>query len=327
MTKLKPVKHFTHTDLDGVGCAVISRAIYGDNVHVSYCEYHDINEKVERFFDSGKAEDYSMILITDISINERVAAKVDEYFKTEPGLEIALLDHHDTADWMNDFAWAYVSSSEYSEEEGRTIKTSGTSLLADFFLDIGEFEVPVGVSAFAEVVRRYDTWEWYNVYDEDEPKKLNDLMSIRGKEQFIQSILSGINVTPPVLFNNESTLLLNQRAKEITNYIDKKDKELRKIVIGTDEEGNDRLAGFLFAEDHLSILGNEICLRNTDIEFVMMLHMGRGSISFRTIRDDLDLGALSKACYGGGGHPKAAGGSIPDAAKEAFIAQFMSHLK
>lgn len=40
-------KLFTHTDLDGVGCAILAYLAFGrENVDVEYCNYNDVNEKV-----------------------------------------------------------------------------------------------------------------------------------------------------------------------------------------------------------------------------------------------------------------------------------------
>ena len=46
------VKLFTHTDLDGIGCAVLAYLAFGkENVDVEYCNYDDIDNKVEVFME------------------------------------------------------------------------------------------------------------------------------------------------------------------------------------------------------------------------------------------------------------------------------------
>ena len=49
-----------------------------------------------------------------------------------------------------------------------------------------------------------------------------------------------------------------------------------------------------------------------DVDFAMLIKEDRGHIkgSFRTRKDDVDLSKMA-ALYGGGGHPKASGFSIP----------------
>lgn len=40
------IKLFTHTDLDGVGCAILAQLAFGkDNVDISYCNYDEIDRK------------------------------------------------------------------------------------------------------------------------------------------------------------------------------------------------------------------------------------------------------------------------------------------
>ena len=43
------VKLFTHTDLDGVGCAVLAKFAFGNDVDIEYCNYDDIDSKVEDY--------------------------------------------------------------------------------------------------------------------------------------------------------------------------------------------------------------------------------------------------------------------------------------
>lgn len=41
------IKLFTHTDLDGVGCAVVGKYAYDDQgISIEYCDYHNVNEKI-----------------------------------------------------------------------------------------------------------------------------------------------------------------------------------------------------------------------------------------------------------------------------------------
>lgn len=44
------IKLFTHTDLDGVGCAVLAYLAFGyENVDVEFCSYDNVNQKVLKF--------------------------------------------------------------------------------------------------------------------------------------------------------------------------------------------------------------------------------------------------------------------------------------
>ena len=44
------IKLFTHTDMDGVGCAILAQLAFGkENMDVSYCNYDDINKTVQDY--------------------------------------------------------------------------------------------------------------------------------------------------------------------------------------------------------------------------------------------------------------------------------------
>ena len=58
------VKLFTHTDLDGIGCAVLAKLVFSDEVDITYCDYTNINNNVLEYLNScEKLAD--TVLITD----------------------------------------------------------------------------------------------------------------------------------------------------------------------------------------------------------------------------------------------------------------------
>lgn len=100
------IKLFTHTDLDGVGCAILAYLAFGkENVTVEYCDYDDIDLRVSQFFIKGNPGEYDKVFITDISINENLAVAIDRYSKS--GLW-RLFDHHQTALGLNKYDWCNV---------------------------------------------------------------------------------------------------------------------------------------------------------------------------------------------------------------------------
>ena len=70
------IKLFTHTDLDGIGCAILAMLAY--DAEIEYCNYDDINEKVEEFLKNTKLTKDDMVFITDISVNKKVANIINE---------------------------------------------------------------------------------------------------------------------------------------------------------------------------------------------------------------------------------------------------------
>ena len=94
--------------------------------------------------------------------------------------------------------------------------------------------------------------------------------------------------------------ILDIKQKEIDDYIKAKDKQM----FTSDLCG--KVCGFVFAEKYFSELGNRLCQLHPEIDFVAMIDMN-GNVSYRTVKDDIDLGKDVAKLFGGGGHPKAAG--------------------
>lgn len=67
--------------------------------------------------------------------------------------------------------------------------------------------------------------------------------------------------------------------------------------------------GIVFADKYISELGNELCKLNKELDYIVIVNMSTRSVSYRTIKDNIDVGMIAKE-HGGGGHPKAAGAKI-----------------
>lgn len=302
------IKLFTHTDLDGVGCAILAKFAFGSNVDVEYCNYDDIDSKVEKYFNSNL--EYDECHITDISINEELACKIDggnKYYK--------LLDHHPTALNINKFSWCDVQI----ENEKTHIKTSGTEMYYHWLVRIGYLNRNKALDNFAELVRNYDTWRWATLGEKGIIcKQINDLFHLYGREKFIDWCLAEIYSDEfPKLYESDK-LILEMKQKEIDDYVEEKNNQLYISALCG------RVCGFVFAEKYFSELGNRLCQMHPEIDFVTMINMN-GTVSYRTVKDDIDLGKDVAKVFGGGGHPKAAGSLFSEAVlvkviKEIFFA-------
>ena len=288
------VKLFSHTDLDGIGCGILAKLAFGNDVDISYCDYDNIDSSVMEFINSGT--EFDMCIITDIRVNEDTAKIIDDRFDN-----FYLLDHHPTALGLNKYDWCDVVI-----EDSKGIKTSGTML---FYHWLGmndclseELDNNKALERFAELVRDYDTWRWSELGEEGVIcKQVNDLMYLYGRDKFITWCISEIHdeVFPRLYSADE--LLLNTKQKEIDEYVEEKNEQLfTSPMCG-------RVCGFVFAEKYVSELGNRLCKMHPEIDYVAMIDMGSKTISYRTVKDDIDLGKDVAQLFGGGGHPKAAG--------------------
>ena len=282
-------KIFTHTDLDGVGCAILAK-YYNPGIEVEFCDYGNINQKVTDFLDNNIA--LGDLYITDISVSDDIAQRLD--YDTD----FILLDHHPTALDLNKYKCCTVKV----EDENTGLKTCGTELFYRWLVEYGYIEKSKVLDRFVEVIRDYDTWRWSELGEDGVIcKKINDLLYICGRDNFMNWCLSSlVSRTFPNLGNTEN-MLLDLRQEEIDRYVEKKNKEMfTQALCG-------KVSGFVFASKFTSELGNRLCKMHPEIDFVTIINVEDCTVSYRTIKDDIDLGKDVAALFGGGGHPKAAG--------------------
>lgn len=106
-------------------------------------------------------------------------------------------------------------------------------------------------------------------------------------------------------FLNSDLNALTFRQKDIDRYVEEKDKSLIQVV-----DKDYRWFGLVFADRYISELGNRLCEMNPGLEYVAIVNISTGQVSYRTISDDINLGTEIAHAYGGGGHPKAAGSTF-----------------
>lgn len=307
------IKLFTHIDLDGVGCAILAYLAFGrENVDVEYCDYKDIDTKVRTFWQGAMNANYDAAYVTDVSISDDLAHDIDTHTGKN---KWKLLDHHQTALYLNKYDWCNVCV--YDNEN---IATSGTMMFYQW-LNINHNNVLENnqvIKNFAELVRNYDTWRWTKLGEEGKIcKSINDLLYLYGRERFVTWCISEIHDKVFPRLYAADNLVLTTHQKEINTYIEEKEKQIfTSSMCG-------KVCGFVFADRYISELGNKLCAIHPEIDFVAIIDMGNQRVSYRTIKDDIDLGRDVAALFGGGGHQKAAGSNfdatiLPNVVKEIF---------
>ena len=286
------IKLITHTDLDGVSCYIIAKVLLTEYVDVSFCDYSNVNDEALKVINENNK--YSKIYITDISVNEEVANRLDSIKD-----KVKLLDHHPTAEFLNKYDWAKVETKCIAGK-----KSCGAYLLYQELSSDFNFEL----AHYVELVRLYDTWEWKEK-NALKSKQLNDLLYIYQRDLFIKKIYSKL-ILKKSIFDAETKLLLDIRQNEIDEYINKKSKILIETVIGKYN------VGVIFADNFISELGNKLCEMNPELDFIAIV--GQKAISYRTVKDNIDLSKFAKK-YGGGGHPKASGSPVDKDTIISFI--------
>jgi oligoribonuclease NrnB/cAMP/cGMP phosphodiesterase (DHH superfamily) len=294
------VKLFTHTDFDGIGCGILGKLAFGENIDIEYCNYDDINERVSEFILNSKRDTYNKVFITDISVNEDIAEALDTMFLQYD--DFKLLDHHPTALELNKYKWANVEIMLNENE-----KTSGTRMFYDYILNNVPHKTRLNVSNifdFVETVRKYDTWQW-KAENDLTPKQWNDLLYIMGREEFIESIIYRLKSYDVFDFCSFDDKLLQYEQRKIDKYIESKNKEIIvKDILGYK-------AGVIFGEQYHSELGNKLCELHSELDFIVIISMSK-AVSYRSIGNKVNLGKDIASVYFGGGHPNSSGSPISD---------------
>lgn len=296
------IKDFDHSDLDAGGVAVLLNLAFenkSNTLDIVYCGYNDINKKVNDFIDSGEYKNYDLIFITDISVDKDTAEKIDKTLNN-----IVLMDHHPTSEWLSKYKWANVMIKDDVE------KVSGTSMVYKYLLDNNYIQETPILNEFVEKVKRYDTWLWYDKYNDETCKKLNDLFYILGVDDFVSSAIDKIKNNKG-LFNETDKLLLKLEERKIKSYIKKKEKSIEIIPV------NKYLIGAVIAEQYINELGNELAANHPEVDFICMI-TDLNRMSFRE-KKDIDLGKFSLEYYNGGGHPQSAGAGIEKELKRKIL--------
>lgn len=301
--------HISDNDFDGVSALYLSERAFGENVVMVASTTRTIDPMVQEFVENVWDKD-TLFIITDLSIDSKeLADAIDQ--KVKEGYQMALIDHHPTAFWLNEYEWATVEN----VQDG--VKTSATSMYADYLEKEHDLYRSPIINDYVELVRKYDTWDWFNVgvvengkqVPEVRAKRLNNLLYMIGEDSFADMVISKFNQGHGVQgkkfeLDKEQEYLLNAEQHRIEEYIKAKKEEM--IIVPLTFSGRTYQVSLFSAEQYNSELGNEICRTYEEVDFVAMSNVGRGSISFRASKPDVDVSVVAKL-FGGGGHAPAGG--------------------
>jgi oligoribonuclease NrnB/cAMP/cGMP phosphodiesterase (DHH superfamily) len=183
----------------------------------------------------------------------------------------------------------------------------------EYLLSEGFFKDDIylhALASFVEKVRRYDCWEWKEIYDDQEAVSLNQLMYLIGTDKFVerfvnrfltQGVFSVIEGNWKQMFSEIDRVVIDMDNDKKEAYIQLKNKQMFRMPYGK------HTVGVVFSEQYTSELGNVLSEMNEGLKFIVLIDMGGKKVSLRTIHDDIDLGKDVAKLFGGGGHAKASG--------------------
>jgi oligoribonuclease NrnB/cAMP/cGMP phosphodiesterase (DHH superfamily) len=193
--------------------------------------------------------------------------------------------------------------------------SSGTSLMFDYLEYNGMYDGKhINKQFLIEIVhmiQAYDTWDWFYIYGQNEKyRTIDTLCDIYGLGRFVKNFMKRVKGhEPAVIFNETDKLLLDIEQDKIDRY---KEMILRKIVtcdVQLIGKGKKYSMAYCYTGERLSETFEVMKEKFPEID-IYAINFGEG-VSFRTSKEDINLGMLCKA-YGGGGHQGAAGFRVSD---------------
>ena len=268
----------THNDMDAVASAIIGKVVY-PNAKVEYCNYDNINEKVLEYL--GK----DVIFITDISVNEEVAEKIEEN-NSQYNDCVLLFDHHKTAKWLTKYNWVTFADDK-----------CGAKVFFDWLLN---YTLEINLrNKYRELAKYIDLITYANDYDlwyhkYSMSKKLNMLAYEYGFERFMNRFLDN----PDCTLTNTEELILELANERKMKFIEEQKKNMK---LYKDNQGRN-VAVFLSTQ-HAGEVRDFI--NDDNIDYYLFFSLNKGIASLRT-KGEVDCSEVAKM-FGGGGHTKAAG--------------------
>lgn len=327
---------FTHDDLDGAGCRIIFELAHqhlekGIEYDVINCSNSGIDKDVMRVLGEGNIDKTTEICFGDIVASRETLEYIVNNFSMP-----RIWDHHRT----NFFATWVVPDATIIPENELGIMQSGTSLMYQHYcmeaivsnnkLDIfaGKDGSPEFLSSLVDAIRSYDTYEWKTTNNID-AKKIQVLFSLLGMERFCTEYIGLIS---DIHTDIDYDGLIDYKDMR---FIDAKLEREQRIIdsITPDDVYHIDVRGLntAFALGSLGVNGSELShqflTKYPEFDmFVTFDFWGNGSFSFRTVKDELDIGKDIALPIGGGGHAKAAGAPIPDEIRDQIIDILLNHM-
>ena len=336
------MKHISHLDLDGYGATILSEVLksyYPEGAMTLELKNILPNRLTTEIQDTiNNLDDYDLIVITDLAINETIVDLIDHCAAPQ---KFRVFDHHICK--LENLSDNFVITNESPIHKGKL--TCATELYYNFIRNdriyglIYSDNVRKGMRYFVECVRVYDTFEFWNTRNDpaneidmsyrDAPR-LNTLFHIMERDEFRQYIFNYLNSSWWSQLTASSpeypwiSKILELENNKNMKYVE---SALRRMVrtpfkYSIYKDGQvyelDYLAGVIFAEKSSPVIANTALERNEDIDFCAVV--SNNQVSLYTNREEVDAFYIAKI-FGGGGHKEAAGFTIPYTSSTVFNMQ------
>lgn len=301
---------FTHkSDIDGMGNVVLAKLAF-ENVEYVLCETFNLQDEIKKYYENGKIYNFDRIFVTDLWLEEPTLSKIanDERLQDK----FFVFDHHKSALEGNFNKYSFTTI-RIADDKGLC---SGTSLFYEYLVNNGLIDINnKRINEFSELTRKYDTWEWKTKYNDEMPHELTLLFDSAGCEGYIQLMFEKLNnsVDDNFGFNELEKMLINNKINQVQEKLANYAKKVYYAsVLGLK-------AGIVFIDyEYRNDLAEYFRQKNYDMDFAMLIALDYGTISYRNIKDDVNVRLIAEA-MGGKGHDKAASSPIDENQKHELV--------
>lgn len=298
---------FTHkNDIDGMGNAILAKLAF-NSVDYVLCETFDLKKKVEEYFKNKKIYEYDKIFITDLCLGEENLKQIDEDEKLKGKFQI--IDHHKTYEDEKYTRFSFVQV-KLNNNHGLCC---ATSLFYEYLLSNNYLVRNDAIDEFVELTRQHDTWEWKNIYNNEKSRELAILFDAIRINGYIKFIYEKLLKEQTFEYSEIERMLIDNKKIEISEAVEEYlDKIYYKNIL-------DLKAGIIFINyEYRNELAEYLRENKYDIDFVMMISLDRGVVSYRSTKDGVSVRKVAEY-FGGKGHNKAATNPITSKSKEAIL--------
>lgn len=295
---------FSHkADIDGLSPVIFLKFVR-DDLDVVLLNANDICPKITEIIKNKTYLKYDEIYVTDLTLDKDTCELI---MSTGHEDRFHTFDHHAMNLISNNYPFGVAIS---TNQDG--VNECATSLFYKYLRNLyPETFTTEAFKTYTELVRLNDTWDWAKTGNKD-ANKLNDLLSILGREDYIDTYFNFLKNNKEFFFTDQQNYLLEVEEKRIKRYMEETEKTMFHATLCG------KPCGIVFAEQHRSLLGNYLAEKYAYcIDYVVMINMQQG-LSFRCNKVDVNVGEIA-TIYGGGGHVKASGAPLDNSIKREVI--------
>ena len=296
-----------------MGSVILANLAF-EEVEYVLCETFELQEQVKKYYEDKTIYQFDQIYITDLSLLNPMLEIIMKDIKLKD--KFFIFDHHKTA--LKEEITKYdCVTIKICDENGLC---SGTSLFYQYLVKKNLLPSnSKGIFEFQESTRRYDTWEWKTKYNDELAHELTLLFYSVGCNGYISLLTDKLKKDSTTTFslNEFERMVVEQQKKKI----DAKVSKYASSIIYREIQG--KKAGIAFIDyESRNDLAEYLRTEGYEMDFCMMISLDAGSVSYRSIKDEVNVRVIAES-FGGGGHDKASSSPISEELRTLFVDKLM----